>query len=356
MRKKFTKYFIPHKGNEYKPHFLRTKSALAVLLFVLLIELGSFTGVAILKNSDFLASVLPGVLVGFANESRVEENVGTLAVNPKLEEAAKAKAEDMAEKSYFSHTSPDGISPWYWLTQADYIFESAGENLAVNFYDSKIVHDAWMTSPAHRENILKGKYTEIGIGMAWGTYKDREALFVVQFFGKPAEAPVALREDATSDPVLLAVADITPDIVEGGVESVETSAPKEDISDIAVILSEDETFIEVALDEDAGGIPAESVVLGKETVNSSASFLEKLFSMPITIAVYILWILAMISLMAVVLKVFIKRSIQYKTLILNGLLLIVIPILLIVGNYYFVTLEETANTGNFEKCSCSFMY
>ncbi len=59
-----------------------------------------------------------------------------LAVNPVLERAAQAKADDMAAKSYFSHNSPDGVTPWFWLNQAGYVFTYAGENLAANFSDS----------------------------------------------------------------------------------------------------------------------------------------------------------------------------------------------------------------------------
>ena len=38
----------------------------------------------------------------------------------------------MAKNEYFAHTSPTGITPWYWLSQVDYNFIYAGENLAVD--------------------------------------------------------------------------------------------------------------------------------------------------------------------------------------------------------------------------------
>jgi len=52
-----------------------------------------------------------------------------------LEQAAQLKANDMAEKGYFAHTSPDGKTPWEWLKDVSYPFLAAGENLAVNFLD-----------------------------------------------------------------------------------------------------------------------------------------------------------------------------------------------------------------------------
>ena len=47
--------------------------------------------------------------------------------------AAQAKADDMATKGYFAHTSPDGKNSWYWFKQAGYTFTYAGENLALDF-------------------------------------------------------------------------------------------------------------------------------------------------------------------------------------------------------------------------------
>ena len=103
-----------------------------------------------------------------------------------LARGAQLKADDMASKGYFSHTGPDGSAPWKWFQAAGYRYEYAGENLAVNFNESEDVVDAWLKSPTHRANIMKANFTEVGIGVATGTYKGKEATFVVQFFGKPA--------------------------------------------------------------------------------------------------------------------------------------------------------------------------
>jgi hypothetical protein len=107
-----------------------------------------------------------------------------------LEAAARAKAEDMAAKSYFAHTSPEGRTPWYWLDLVGYKYAYAGENLAVDFDDSTDVTNAWMNSPGHRANIMSERYTEIGIATARGSFEGHPTVFVVQFFGRPvAKAP-----------------------------------------------------------------------------------------------------------------------------------------------------------------------
>lgn len=132
------------------------------------------------------ASVLPSVVEAMTNDQRAQTGAGALAVSPLLTKAAQEKADDMAAKGYFAHVAPDGTEPWHWFDAVGYDYEYAGENLAVNFDDSQQLMQAWMNSPKHRENILKPEYTEIGIGMATGTYQGKETLFVVQFFAKPS--------------------------------------------------------------------------------------------------------------------------------------------------------------------------
>jgi uncharacterized protein YkwD len=123
--------------------------------------------------------------VALANDERSVNNAGKLTVNATLERAAQLKADDMALKGYFSHNTPDGKTPWYWIEQAGYKYEYAGENLAVNFTDSSEVHTAWTKSRGHFLNIINPRYTEIGIATSTGMYKGREAIFVVQMFGTP---------------------------------------------------------------------------------------------------------------------------------------------------------------------------
>ncbi|MEK7062859.1 MAG: CAP domain-containing protein, partial [Patescibacteria group bacterium] len=155
----------------------------------------------ILRTSDYIASVLPAVLVDLANKDRSEQKLAYLKINPKLEAAARLKAKDMAEKGYFAHYSPEGVSPWHWIKESDYNFIYAGENLAVNFDDSGAVNTAWMASPGHRANILNDKFTEIGIASQKGYYNGRETTFVVQMFGAPAKTEVAVLPKPTPVPV-----------------------------------------------------------------------------------------------------------------------------------------------------------
>ncbi len=142
------------------------------------------------------ASVVSSVLVDLANTDRAANSLGGLTINPTLVEAAQAKADDMAAKSYFAHKSPEGLDSWHWFKEAGYDFQHAGENLAVDFSDSADVERAWMNSPSHRDNILNGKYTEIGIATASGYYQGRPTTFVVQMFGTPRRGGAIVRAEA----------------------------------------------------------------------------------------------------------------------------------------------------------------
>ncbi|MBI2637915.1 MAG: hypothetical protein HYW88_03370, partial [Candidatus Sungbacteria bacterium] len=187
MKKMLKKYFIPHHENDFKPHFLRETSLFIMASLVVISLLVSLLHATVLTGTSFFASILPTVLVDLTNGDRGNGNLAPLTISPTLEKAAQAKANDMAKYGYFAHTSPNGVTPWFWFTDVGYRFRSAGENLAINFSDSKDVETAWMNSPGHRANILNKDFTEIGIAMAQGIYQGRETTFVVQMFGRPAE-------------------------------------------------------------------------------------------------------------------------------------------------------------------------
>ncbi|MFN4181165.1 MAG: CAP domain-containing protein [Candidatus Paceibacteria bacterium] len=164
-----------------------TQGILLVLLLLFLIEIGYITDGVLGRQFALKAAVLPSILIEETNQQRTQNSLPTLSVNPLLVQAAQMKAQDMANRGYFSHDTPDGKNPWYWLDQVGYTYKFAGENLAVNFTESTDVTRAWMNSPSHKENIVKDHYTEIGIATALGMYKGRESIFVVQFFGTPVK-------------------------------------------------------------------------------------------------------------------------------------------------------------------------
>ncbi|MEY2664998.1 MAG: hypothetical protein RLZZ480_103 [Candidatus Parcubacteria bacterium] len=166
--------------------------ALGGMLFLTLVTfVGANLHAILWQSSKWLVStVLPSVVVELTNEERADLGESALRRSSVLDAAAQMKAQHMAKNEYFAHYAPDGTSPWYWFDAAGYKYAHAGENLAIHFTDSDEVVEAWMDSPTHRANIVSGKYTEIGVGTAKGTYDGYDTVYVVQLFGAPAAQPV----------------------------------------------------------------------------------------------------------------------------------------------------------------------
>lgn len=196
--------FIPHEHNEYKPHFFR-EVTVSMLLFVSIFLLGSsFGGSLFLHRTVLGASIASSVLIDLTNESRLAYNQPALVRNTKLDQAAQLKGEDMARNGYFSHNSPEGITPWYWFRKVGYSFLYAGENLAINFTESSEVEKAWLESPTHRANIMNVDFKEIGMATVKGMYNNYPTIYIVQMFGTPTHAK-AITDTATTTKVTKSV-------------------------------------------------------------------------------------------------------------------------------------------------------
>ncbi len=129
-------------------------------------------------------------IIFLANEERKKQGLETLAKNEKLMQSALQKALDMKNNHYFDHVSPDGIQPWFFAEKVGYKYSTMGENLAEGFFSAQSVHQAWMNSPGHRENILSASFEEIGVAIVDFEENGLRSYLIVQHFGsqiKPAE-------------------------------------------------------------------------------------------------------------------------------------------------------------------------
>lgn len=335
MRKKLKVCFIPSPENDHKPHFLREKSVISIVvisLFIELLILGFFLPVFPNKLNN-LAAVLPGVLVSLTNESRSDNNLNTLEVNEQLTTSAQLKANDMAEKGYFSHLTPDGKSPWYFVQQSGYQYEYAGENLAVNFVDSSDVHDAWMNSPTHRENILRNGFTEIGIATAKGTYKGRNAIFVAQYFGRPENvSEEVVVTNLTGEASLVETTDIVSEEGEVIGKSSIIKNTYEDVEEEIKISNEREESV----GEDISIAKTSAQVRGLFVKNSDVSWKDWILSHPKTTFSTVLYFILILTIIALTLTFFIKIRIQDKKTLSYAVLIIVILLSVLFFNQQIV--------------------
>jgi uncharacterized protein YkwD len=188
MRKTLKKYFIPHKENNYHPHFLHSKRTVFYGLVFLLAKVLVVAFVIFLPAEVF---VLPDVLaeeqrqiIALTNETRAEKGLPALAVAPRLNTSAQNKADDMAAKQYFAHAK-NNKTVATWLNEAGYDYETAGENLAVGYSTAQEIVDAWKNSPSHYANLVDTDFVDLGAGLAAGVYNGRPTVFIAEHFGSP---------------------------------------------------------------------------------------------------------------------------------------------------------------------------
>lgn len=195
-------FFIPHKGNDHKPHALRplalkiySVSIIGVKIFV-----STFLFITYPSLGDF-ATINQSEILSLTNVARAEAGASALTLNASLNRAALLKAQDMIADNYFAHTAPDGTKPWAFLKQTGYSYSSAGENLAMDFSEASTVQTAFMNSPSHKKNILNTKYTEMGVAIVEGELQGRQTTVLVEFFAAPyTAAAVAPTPEPTPEP------------------------------------------------------------------------------------------------------------------------------------------------------------
>jgi hypothetical protein len=179
--------FVPNKKNEYKPILL---SNVALCIYTLcLFFVNTFGG--LIGISDVHASTITSAnIIKLANTERVKYGLNELKTNAKLNAAALAKGNNMLSVGYWNHFGPNGETPWQFIKSAGYTYVYAGENLAKGFKSAEGVHEAWMASPTHRENLLSGNYLEIGVAVINGNLLGEDVVLVVQMFGNQTNMTV----------------------------------------------------------------------------------------------------------------------------------------------------------------------
>lgn len=106
-------------------------------------------------------------MFAYVNTQRVQHGLAPLRLDPTLSAVARAHSVDMFQRSYFSHNTPGGRTPFDRMHAAGVTYTLAGENIAyaptVTIADTGL-----MNSPEHRANILRPGFTRIGIGVVSG--------------------------------------------------------------------------------------------------------------------------------------------------------------------------------------------
>ena len=141
------------------------------------------------------------------NQQRATSGVGPLAENAHLTAASAGYSQRMVAQGFFDHDSPDGGTLVDRLTGAGYLGDQdawvVGENIGWGqgtLATARSMVTAWMGSAGHRENLLSGDYTQVGLGLALGTPTDQTwgATYTTDFGAGATPAPAHPRAKAAA--------------------------------------------------------------------------------------------------------------------------------------------------------------
>ncbi|WP_051837723.1 CAP domain-containing protein [Streptomyces sp. NRRL WC-3742] len=108
-------------------------------------------------------------VLDLVNVERAKAGCGPVTADSRLASAAQVHSDDMADRNYFDHASPEGQHADQRIEAAGYRWSTWGENIARGQKDPAAVMDAWMNSPGHRANILNCSFKQLGVGVRTGS-------------------------------------------------------------------------------------------------------------------------------------------------------------------------------------------
>lgn len=153
------------------------------------------------------------------NRVRRRRGLRSLALSDDLCAAARAHAEDMLDRNYFDHRSPEGGTPNDRVVRSSprAIVLGVRENISMTAgYDpgdpevrGEGYVQRWMDSKGHRENLLNQESTHVGFAAASASRRGEWAEYAVQVLGVVAGRwdrvpPGAVRAPATWKASLIA--------------------------------------------------------------------------------------------------------------------------------------------------------
>ncbi len=109
-------------------------------------------------------SAMEQEVLALVNSERAKNGLSALSWADDVAAVARAHSSDMINRGFFSHTNPDGESPFDRLKNNGISYRTAAENIAYGQKTPADVMNAWMNSSGHRANILNKNVTELGVG------------------------------------------------------------------------------------------------------------------------------------------------------------------------------------------------
>ncbi|MCT7373744.1 CAP domain-containing protein [Chelativorans salis] len=132
--------------------------------------------------------------LSLVNQAREAHGLNSLEGSDLLDEVAQNHAEDMLERDYYAHVSPEGETVQdrfrdqggsRWKLVAENIATCSGCPTPASLERVEQFQEGWMDSPEHRKNILAEGLESFGFGIAGSN----GTIYAVQTFAGPGEPP-----------------------------------------------------------------------------------------------------------------------------------------------------------------------
>ena len=142
----------------------------------------------IIHRSDYPcgANAVSDELLNLILNHPEQKHVGA-ACSARVTAVAQARAEDMVNQRYYSHTSLDGTTPNEWLDKTgclpDYYPKTGNmvESIGLNYFTAQTMLEAFSRSPTHWTHLM-GKHPGYANQLAFGVgyaHSDERTVFVV---------------------------------------------------------------------------------------------------------------------------------------------------------------------------------
>jgi uncharacterized protein YkwD len=130
------------------------------------------------NKSDILVYENEMTAIEVLNETNKYRSGKPLVLDTELTKVANIRAMELANTKELSHIRPNGryYSELFEQYKIDATF--SGENIAQGYTSAKEVCEAWKNSKGHYLNMIKDKYTKMGVGF----YTKNGITYWVQIF------------------------------------------------------------------------------------------------------------------------------------------------------------------------------
>ncbi len=129
-------------------------------------------------------SPMESAMLRAVNDQRVAAGLRPVTLDASVTDLARARSNDMAQRNYFSHTTPDGTNFLGMMGDRKISYQYAGEILARNNYPNdqaqQTALNSYLASATHKAVIFDGRYTTVGVGYTFSS-EDAMHYFTVIF-------------------------------------------------------------------------------------------------------------------------------------------------------------------------------